>query len=294
MNFRRLQAQIILLIVSLAWGWTFSLVKESLTRIGTFSFLFFRFALAFALLAVIFRFNPRRLSLSLALKGIIIGLALFGGYAFQTLGLNYTTATNSAFITGLSVVLVPFMESAMLKRRVEGRVWIGSILSVLGLALLTLRFEEGLSLNVGDLLTLLCAASFGLHIVLIGRFSRPENYPPILVSQIGVVACLSGLLALPLEGMGFPRSPLVWRAIIITAIFATVFAFWAQNRFQSLLTPGRAAIIFSTEPVFAAVFGYLFLGERLTVRGWIGAALILLAMLISQGMPGRGLNKGKS
>ena len=122
MNFRRLQAQIILLIVSLAWGWTFSLVKESLTRIGTFSFLFFRFALAFALLAVIFRFNLRRLSLSLALKGIIIGLALFGGYAFQTLGLNYTTATNSAFITGLSVVLVPFMESAMLKRRVEGRV----------------------------------------------------------------------------------------------------------------------------------------------------------------------------
>lgn len=293
-DLQRLNAQVVLLIVSLVWGWTFSLVKESLRQIGTFSLLFFRFALAFALLAVIFRFNPRRLRSGSAIKGTAIGLALFGGYAFQTLGLNYTTATNSAFITGLSVVLVPFMESALLKRRVEGRVWIGSALSALGLALLTLRFEEGISLNAGDLLTLLCAASFGLHIVLIGRFSSPENYPPILVWQIGVVAGLSGLLAFPFEGMDLPRSSLVWRAILITSLLATVFAFWAQNRFQPLLTPGRAAVIFSTEPVFAATFGYLFLGERLTARGWIGAALILLAMLISQGMPGKARIKGKS
>jgi len=278
-----LLARFILLCVALIWGWTFVLVKESLEEIGTFAFLFYRFALALLLLLLLFRPRLRHVA-SLWVKGALIGLALFSGYWFQTLGLNYTTATNSAFITGLSVVLVPMLGSLLFRRRARRATWFGSLISIAGLALLV--FGSGktgrFSLNAGDLLTMFCAVSFAMHILLIDRYTRPTNYVPILITQIGVVMVLSGLGMVAFEGLEYPRTWSVYKGLFITGFFATALAFWAQNRFQPLISAGHTAIIFAGEPVFAAMFGYLFLGEHLTARQWLGAALILAAMLIAQ------------
>jgi drug/metabolite transporter (DMT)-like permease len=285
---------LILLGVAFIWGWTFVLVKESLAEIGTFAFLFYRFTLAFLLLLALFRLRLRQVDRRVWVRGALIGLALFSGYWFQTLGLNYTTATNSAFITGLSVVLVPLLNATLLREAVRGTTWLGSALSVLGLALLI--FGSGvrkISLNVGDLLTMLCAVSFALHISLIGRFTRPSNYVPILIAQIGIVMLLSGLGMLAFEGTTYPGSWLVYKGLLITGIFATALAFWAQNRFQPLTTAGRTAIIFASEPAFAALFGYLFLGERLVNWQWLGTILILIAMVIAQLPSARGIPKWK-
>lgn len=272
-----------LLGVALIWGWTFVLVKESLSEIGTFSFLFYRFALASLLLLLLFGHRLRKLEPGVWVKGALIGVALFCGYWFQTWGLVYTTATNSAFITGLSVVLVPLLGAVFFKLSVAKTGWWGAVLSVLGLGLIVFGGAGGeIRLNVGDLLTVLCAISFAMHILLIGYFTRSENYVPILVAQIGVVAILSGL-GMSIGGeVSWPSSPVVWKGILITGLFATALAFWAQNRFQPHSSPVHTGIIFSGEPVFASLFGYLLLGERLAGLQWLGAFFILTAILVTQ------------
>jgi len=286
-------SQFALLWVAIIWGWTFILVKESLTEVGTFTFLFYRFTLALLLLLAIF---GKRLCRAIKSgnnmfrvwgKGCIIGTALFSGYFFQTLGLNYTTATNSAFITGLCVVLVPIIYGIILRNPVTKISWFGAFLSVIGLSFIVVRSVNDLySFNIGDLLTLFCAFSFALHIVLISNFTIPYNYVSILVAQIGTVVLFSGFGMVAFEKISFPSSWLVWKGIFITGIFATAIAFWIQNRFQPLSTATRTAIIFSGEPVFAGISGYLFLGERLTGWQWLGALFILIAMLIAQ-LPSR-------
>jgi len=277
---REALAQLVLLGVALIWGWTFVLVKEGLSAIGPFAFLFYRFSLAFALLVVLFGPRLGRVEPRLWLKGALIGVALFSGYGFQTWGLLYTTATNSAFITGLSVVGVPVLGAALFRERVGRAAWLSAGLSAVGLGLIVFgAAPRAFALNAGDFLTALCALSFALHILLISRFTRPENYVPILVAQVGVVALLSGVGMAVWEGIVWPRSGPVWEAIAITGALATAFAFWAQNRFQPYSTAVRTALIFASEPVFAALFGHLLLGERLVGGQWLGAALILAAML---------------
>lgn len=293
---RRLVAELLLVGVAALWGWTFVLVKEGLQEVPTFTFLFYRFALALGLLLLLFgrklHKNTADPPLRTWARGALIGLSLFVGYGFQTWGLLYTTATNSGFITGLSVVLVPLLGALLFRERTRGAVWVGAGLSALGLGLIVfggpLPAAPGfLGFNVGDGLTLLCAISFALQILLISRYTRPENYVPILIAQIGVVALLSGAGMLLFEGLTLPRSAAAWKSIAITGLFATALAFWVQTRFQPLSTAGHTAILFSSEPVFAALFGYWLLGERLVSGQWLGAALILLAMLVSQRSSGR-------
>ena len=289
---RSLLAELSLLGVAAIWGWTFVLVKESLQEVSTFTFLFYRFALAFGLLLLLFgrRLRDAEPEPRLWAKGALIGLTLFLGYWFQTLGLLYTTATNSGFITGLSVVLVPVLGAMLFRERTRGAVWLGAGLSAVGLGFIVFGGASSWrvsAFNVGDGLTLLCAISFALQIVLISRFTRPERYLPILVAQIGVVALLSGVGMLLFEELVIPKSAVAWKGIVITGLFATALAFWVQTRFQPLSTAGHTAILFSSEPVFAALFGYGLLGERLVGGQWLGAVLILVAMLVAQWPWGR-------
>ncbi|MFB6286973.1 MAG: DMT family transporter [Candidatus Bipolaricaulia bacterium] len=276
-------ADLLLLGVAVIWGWTFVLVKEGVSEVGPLTFLFYRFGIAFVALALLFRRHLRGVARSVWLRGIGIGLALFGGYWFQTWGLVYTAATKSAFITGLSVVIVPLMGTLMLRERISGAAWLGAGLSAVGLALLVFGTQLGFAtVNVGDALTLVCAISFATQILLVGRYTRPSNHLPILVAQIGVVAALSGVGWATVEGAAWTTSWTAWKGILITAVLATAVAYWLQNRFQPYSTAARAAIIYTGEPVFAGVFGVLLLGERLTGGQWLGAALILGAMVLAQ------------
>jgi len=279
-------AQFALLSVTVIWGWTFVLVKEGASELGPLSFLAWRFLIA--LLALLLLLGPRlrRISRKELLQGLGIGLALFAGYLFQTWGLLYTSATKSGFITGLSVILVPLLSAAAFKERILGKGWLGAGLSAVGLGLILFgrggAGEGEMVLNLGDLLTLLCALSFALQIILIGRFVTLENYPAILVIQIGSVFVLSLVGALLIERPTPAISSRGWEAILVTGLLATALAFFLQNRFQPLSTATQTAIIFSAEPVFAGLFGYLLLGERLSGLQLLGAAAILGAITVSQ------------
>lgn len=280
---RRLKADAALLAVAFVWGLTFVTVKSAIQDIGVFSFLAVRFAIAFIFLAAIFWRKFTGIHLPTWRAGLIIGLCLFAGYTTQTAGLLYTTASNSGFITGLAVVLVPCF-AAIIERKLPGiGTWTGVTLAVVGLALLTLT--GGLALNYGDILTLLCAISFALQIYLVGHYA-PKSDPILLaIIQIGVVALLSGITAAAFETWPAAITDNVWMGLAITAIPATALAFLIQNKAQQFTTPTRTAIIFASEPVFAALTGVYFLGESLTLQQIIGCVLIIAGTLACELIP---------
>jgi drug/metabolite transporter (DMT)-like permease len=283
-----------LLLVTAIWGSTFVVVKHALARMDVGGFLAWRFALAtLGMVAV----RPRaalRLDRGSWRRGGALGLALGAGYLTQTYGLLTTRASVSGFITGMFVVFTPLISGLLLRRRVGGTAWLAVALATGGLALLAVR---GFAVSAGELLTLGCAAAFAVHIVGLGEWSAGRDPAGLATVQLGTVAVLSAIVALAVGGPGSlapPSDPAVWGALALTALAGTAFAFLVQTWAQTLLSPTRAAVILTMEPVFAGVFGVLVDGDPLGVRGWVGGALVVLGMLLVDAGPRRGLPVGEA
>jgi drug/metabolite transporter (DMT)-like permease len=287
--------ELALVAVTAVWGSTFVLVRDAVAQIPPFTFIAYRFLAAALLLAAI---RPRLAATSqpgLLAAGAVAGLALFAGYGFQTVGLQYTTASNAGFITGLAVVLTPLF-GAVLLRQPPGR-WpvTGAVLAAAGLACLSL---QRLEVRQGDALVLGCAVAFAAHILLLGRYAPRYPSYPLAVVQLAAI----GLLALAWAGVAgdlvVPSTAEVWVALVITSVAASAGAFLIQTRAQREVSPTRTAVILTMEPVFAGLFGFLLAGERLTGRGWLGAGLILAGMLVAElggrqpAAPGRPVTDG--
>jgi drug/metabolite transporter (DMT)-like permease len=211
---------------------------------------------------------------------VLVGLALFAGYAFQTFGLRETTPAKAGFITGLSVVLVPLGQAIFLRRPPRRNSIVGVALATVGLAMLSL--QPDLSISRGDLLVLGCAVAFAAHILLVGRYA--PDWPPLRLAlvQIVTVAVLSSAAALLLERpIGWPPGN-VWFAAAFTGLLATALAFFVQSRAQQATSPTHTALIFAAEPVFAGLFSFLLIGEVLGLRQILGSALIVAGMLVSE------------
>lgn len=277
---KQLQSDIVLTLVTMIWGSTFIIVKNAIQSLPVYNFLFIRFLLAFLLLAAIFYKKLKKIDKSTLMAASLIGTMLFLGYAFQTMGLLYTTASKSGFITSFSVVLVPILEAILLKRKPTKAATVGVVLAFIGLILLTTNID--LSINIGDFLTLLCAFAFAMHIVLISKYASKMDTYLLATIQIGMVALLSGIVSLIFEKPFIPTSLDVWGAIIITGVFATAFAFVAQNTMQAYTTATHTALIFSLEPVFAALAAYLIAGETMSIRAIIGGAFMLAGIILSE------------
>jgi drug/metabolite transporter (DMT)-like permease len=224
---------------------------------------------------------------------LLMGLALFAGYALQTFGLRLTTPAKAGFITGLSVVIVPVVSTLLLRQRLSRGVWLGVGLATAGLALLSLQVADpirvadpvrtGLTVSPGDLLVLGCAVAFACQILLTGRFA--PHWDPLLLTfgQIVVVAVIAGLAALLLESTPAPGGAVLFAAAF-TGILATSLAFGIQTVAQRFTSPTRTALVFSTEPVFAALFSFLLIGEVLGPRQLVGCALILAGMITAESL----------
>ena len=283
--------ELAMVAVTAVWGSTFVLVRDAVAQVPPFTFIAYRFLAAALLLAAI---RPRLAlggpaaggapglggrGLGPLAAGAVIGVALFAGYGFQTVGLQYTTASNAGFITGLSVVLTPLL-GALLLRQAPGR-WpvTGVCVAAVGLALLSL---QRLEVRRGDALVFACAVAFATHILLLGRYAPRLSTYRLAVVQLAT----AGLLALVWAGLAgdlaVPASAQVWVALAITSVAASAGAFLIQTRAQREVSPTRTAVIFTMEPVFAGLFGFLLAGERLSGRGWLGAGLILAGMLTAE------------
>jgi drug/metabolite transporter (DMT)-like permease len=280
-------AEFLLVTATLFWGATFPVVKAAVTEIPVLSFLWVRFALSALLLALLAGRGLRTLDARGIRRGVFLGTLLFLSYAFQTFGLEQTTSANAGFLTGLNVVWVPLLAGPLLAKPPAPGARIGVALALIGLFLLT--WQSPWRLNPGDALVIVCSFFVALHILGLDALTAGYDGRALTFVQIGTMAVLSLLGSLFFEPVTWPRlwSPTLLWALGITAVFATVYAFWVMTSFQRLTTPTRAAIIYTLEPVFAAIFSVLLIGDRLTPVAWAGGGLIVLGMTAAELLPAR-------
>ncbi|MFH0988830.1 MAG: DMT family transporter [bacterium] len=280
---QRARAELWLFSVTIIWGSTFVVTKILLQSLSPFVYISSRFALAAIIFFAVYHkefltFHQREVR-----YGIILGALLFTGFMLQTIGLMYTTASKSAFITGLMVVFTPLFQLALERRAPKLGNIFGIIIVIAGLYLLT--SPAGSSFNRGDALTIFGAMLFGLYIVLIDMFTKVESPSKLTFIQFVSCALFGGIGVLFFEKPVFVSGPSVWLSLIYLAIFATVIAIYIQARFQRYTSPTRSVVIFSIEPVLAALFAYAILGEVLGMTGIMGGGLILIGLLVSELTP---------
>jgi len=273
-------ADLALLAVAAIWGLTFSAVQRALDAAAPMSFLAARFSLAAVVLFLCFprrAFRITRRGLAIA---VLLGLWLTAGYALQTVGLLYTTASKSAFITGLSVVLVPLLSLIVSRALPRITSLLAVLLAIGGLYLLTSPAAMGL--NLGDLLTLGCAGAFALHIVTTERAAPHHDPLPLALWQIATTAVACTILMGVFESPRLPLTPWTIAALAITGVLATALAFAVQMWAQRRTSATHVAVIFTGEPVFAALFARFIQQEVLGPAGLVGGALIILGILAAQ------------
>ncbi|KAF0995534.1 DMT family transporter [Geobacillus sp. TFV-3] len=287
---RQTIADLSLLMVTFVWGATFVVVQNAISFLEPLSFNAVRFSLAGLLLLAWIAAASRplfgQLSWRLIGAGAWMGLWLFFGYAFQTIGLLYTTSSKAGFITGLSVVLVPLFSFLILKQKPSVNAVVGAVLAAFGLYWLTGGAE--LSFNHGDFFVFLCAVSFAMHIIVTGRYSSQYSTMLLTMVQIFTVGILCFVFAFWFEdaaqmwNMAVLRRPEVWGALAVTSLLATTAAFLIQTAVQKYTTPAHVALIFAMEPVFAALTACLLAGERLSPSAWLGGVAILAGMIFAE------------
>ncbi len=284
---RRLQADLALALCALIWGATFVVVKDALAFASVFSFNAVRFTLAALVMGAVYARALRKSNWATLAAGALIGFFMFSGYAFQTLGLKYTTPSKAAFITGAGVVMVPVLLAVFWRRRISRWAWAGALAALVGLYLLTVPRSGFSALNVGDLLALGCAVMFAFHIILVAKYSPAHSVAALSFLQVATTAVLTALclpvLAVTRWEAPFLRwSPNLIAAILITAVGATALCFSLQVWAQRYTSPTHTAILFSLEPVFAALTSLIVMRERLDARVLSGAILVFIGILLAE------------
>jgi drug/metabolite transporter (DMT)-like permease len=274
------KAELSLLVLTFIWGITFPLVKTAMSFSSPLIFVFLRFTLAGLAFWLFFSDRISFKESGILKAGVLIGIFLFSGYGFQTLGLKYTLSSKSAFITGLFVVMIPPLSFLILREKIKISSMIGVVLAVSGLYFLTR--PEGSHFNIGDLFTFFCAVSFSLHVIFVQIYTKRFDFYTLTLIQIATTALMSVPFMLVFEKVTLKYHPHLLLAILVCAIFATSLGLYIQNRMQKETTTVKAALIYVMEPVFAAVFSYLLLAEVLGWWGVLGGVLILSGVLCSE------------
>ncbi|HEY6270441.1 MAG TPA: DMT family transporter [Terriglobales bacterium] len=284
---RSLRAHLLLVLITLIWGSTFVLIKQALLEASPLLLNAVRMSLAALLLAAYYRRHLTGFERPVLLAGATVGLFLFLGYAFQTAGLRLTTPSKSAFLTGVSTVLVPLLLVTIWRTRVHPWRVIGIALALGGLFLMTVparsqNLADFANVNRGDLLTIGCALAFAFQIIFLGRASQQFAFEKIAVLQISVAALLMCLATPLLERPQLRLSGTVVTTILVTGVLGTAVAFTVQAWAQQFTPATHTALIFTLEPVFAWLTSFLYLKERLGFRAGAGALLILAGVLVSE------------
>ncbi|HST06424.1 MAG TPA: DMT family transporter [Chloroflexia bacterium] len=280
---RQVLADCTLIAVTFAWGSTFTLVKDIVEQVPPMLFLAVRLAIGalalFLAITVLRRwrgFTMRELG-----WGVLMGLAIGVGYAFQTIGIQYTTASNAAFITGMLVVIAPILGVFMVRQKPHRWAILGIVMATLGLALLSLNFETGIRINEGDAIVLVCAFAFAVQVVLIARASWGDPLRLAMV-QILVAGIINATGSVAFEHRINGMTPELWVGTAFMGIVVTGAAIGIQISVQTYTTVAHASLIYTLEPVFAAIFAYWLQGDRLGPITLSGAGLIVAGMLVAE------------
>jgi drug/metabolite transporter (DMT)-like permease len=272
-----------LLAVTACWGSTFFLIHDLLERVPTLDFLAVRFAIASATLVLLAPKALGRLTRESRRHAVVLGCLYGVAQILQTAGMAQTPASVSGFITGMYVVATPLFAALILHSRITSLTWVAVVLAMVGLGVLTL---SGLSIGYGEALIFVAAMFYALHIVGLGAWSDARQTLGMAIVQLMVITVICLICTAP-DGVVLPDRTSDWVSVLYMAVFAGAGAMIGQTWAQAHLPPTRAAIIMSTEPVFAALFAVLLGGESATVRMIIGGLLVLAAMLIAELAPRR-------
>lgn len=278
---RRWFVTLALVGVAAVWGATFVMIKDAVAAYPVWSFLGWRFGIASIAFLVLFPSTLRHLDAATVRTGLIAGAFMTAGYVFQTLGLVKTSPSKAAFITGMFVIVTPFMQAVVLRRMPRWPAWVGVASSVGGLWLLSGGGPIG-GWNTGDTLVAVCAVAYSAHIIVLGSIGRGHDARPLVFVQLVTVTVVCGLVGAVVERPPVPAGASIWTALLVTGVLASAVAFAVQTYAQRFLSPTRTALILICEPAFGGLFGWLLAGEVLGMRGWAGAALILAGMAASE------------
>jgi drug/metabolite transporter (DMT)-like permease len=271
------RGELALVAATAVWGVTFAMVQDAVDELPVLAFLAYRFLAAALLVAVLFRHSLRRLTGAGLRAGVLMGAFLTAGYVLQTFGLQHTTASNAGFLTGLFTPATPLLAWLILRTPLTRTAVAAAALATGGVALLS---GAGGDLHaLGDGLSVGCAIAFSLHILATDRGVAGHDVGALLAVQLGVcgAACL---VAAAIGGdVEAPSGGAVWSALAVTAILASAGGFFAQTYAQRHASPARTALILALEPAFAGLFGWLLAGDHLSASNWVGAVLILVAIL---------------
>jgi drug/metabolite transporter (DMT)-like permease len=287
---RSLRAHLLLIAVVFVWGATFVVIKDALGDISPLFFNLLRMVLAFLCLSVVYRKHWKRLTPRALGHGAMVGLCLAMGYQFQTAGLQLTTPSKSAFLTGLMVVLVPLLSAVPFLRTANSHAprwnaYLGALLAFVGIVLLTTPAHAAMgfdSINKGDVLTLGCALGFALHVLAMAHALPRVEYTQLALLQIGFCALFMSISGPLLEHFEVHWTLRVMVALGVAALLATAAAFTVQSYAQQYLPATHTALILALEPVFAWITSFVVLGERLGWRSSAGALLVLGGIAVTE------------
>lgn len=277
---RQSLAALSLLLITAIWGSTFILVKWTTAEIDLYYFLFLRFLISSIFMVVFFYKRLRGVSFRSFGAGLVLGIFLTGVYVFQTVGLQYTTASNSALITGLYMVLIPFCALIYPRTKPQLLSGLGVLLALIGLFFLTSYSFGGL--NFGDVITIGAAMAAAWHIIFTGEFTKRHPIVPLVLMQFVLATIVCGVIAWLRGGFTTDIPEIGWITLVVTSIFASCIAFLVQTVAQRVVDPTRTGIIFAMEAVFGALFGWWLGGERMTVIAFFGASLMVVGMIVSE------------
>lgn len=273
-------ADMSLLFVAIVWGGGFVAVKDALNTIAPFYIVAIRFIIATLLLCIVFWKKIKIITKKDIKAGFIVGIFLFGGFATQTVGLQYTTPGKQAFLTATYVVIVPFLSWVINKKRPDGYSIIAAFITLIGIGMLSL--ENSLNIGLGDSLTLLCAVLFAAQIVAISFFTSDIDPVVLTIIQLAVCALFSTAVAVIFEpvprGMGIQGI----MSILYLGLFSTMLALIIQNVAQKYTTETHAAIILSLESLFGCLLSVILLGELFTSKMILGSIFIFIAVITSE------------
>lgn len=274
------RADVQMLLATVIWGSSYLFMKSGLASIQELNLIALRFGIAFAAAGLLFHRRLWKVDRGTLAAGGILGTALFAAFVFITYGVQRTTASQAGFLISLAVIFVPILTTILRWRLPDKRLTVSITVAVAGLGLLTLQHE--MSLHLGDLLCILAALAYAVYIMLAGKYTPKHDPLTLGVVQLGTAALWGTASAFLFETPQLPDTPESWASILGLGILCSGFGYMLQTFAQRHASPTRTSLIFSLEPLFAAAFAFIFQGELLTLQGYVGAALMLAGVLITE------------
>jgi drug/metabolite transporter (DMT)-like permease len=276
----QIKADLAMLMITMFWGSSYLFTKMGLGSIEGFNLIALRFGIAFILAGAIFHKRLMNVNVETIKYSFLLGTILFSLVAFVTIGVKFTSISNAGFLFSLAVVFVPLLLSTFFKQKMEKKVTVGISLSITGIALLTLN--DGLMINPGDLLIISGALLYSVYIIMTDKLTKNVDSVSLGILQLGFSGAWGLLFSFLFETPHLPNSTESWISILALSVLCSAVGFIGQTTAQKYTTPTHTGLIFSLEPVFAALLALIFVGEILSTKGYIGAALVLIGVLAAK------------